>query len=98
MAEHKTGNDVDFTDGRGPKSKDTPDHYPSDWHAQADAEAKVQNYLGLQHRLLELQGMPSASQEQLDAASRDVEEARALLPKGEGKTASKRPKKARETR
>lgn len=66
--------------------------------AAAQADALERNYLGLVGRLEELRAMPAAHPNDIAAAEEAVKVARAALPKKGQASASKRPKKAAESR
>lgn len=90
--EHLTGNEVDFVDGKGPKSDSTPDHFPSDWHYREHLRASEANIAGLKHRVLELEGMDASTPEQIAAAKDAVKEAEKQLAADRPKAKQSRPK------
>jgi len=74
-----------------------PAEFLSDWHWDAHVDALKRNIAGLEHRVLELEGMPAAHPDQIKAAKKDVEYAQAELSRYE-KPESKRPRAAKEAR
>ena len=92
----QNGNEVDFVDGSGPRSKDTPAEFPSDWHFQAHLDDLERDVAGLLHRVEELRGMPAAHPDQIKAAEAAVEVAKEKLAAAAGP--AKRPRRAREKR
>ena len=81
------------------KKSEVPAGYASQWHYEADLEARERDILGLQQRVSELEAMPAAHPDQIAAAKAAVEVAKAQLREVSGqKAAAKRPKKAAESR
>ena len=79
-----------------PRPENDP-NFPSEWHWEAHLEALEKDVAGLQHRVLELEGMGKVHPDDLQAAKDAVEVAKKRLrseaARGQ-RSASKRPKAA----
>lgn len=77
-----------YEDGKGPKSKDTPDEFTSDWHYQNHLEALEREIAGAKARVDELAGMQ-------DVPAATSEGAASALKAAEAALARYQPKKAK---
>ena len=77
---------------------EVPAEFLSEGHWDAHIDALERNVAGLEHRVLELEGMPAAHPDQIKAAKKDVEHAKAELSRYQKPKESKPRAAAKESR